>query len=247
MGFLDRLFGKSHEGIPPERQDSLPESWPYELVVVPRRKAIETWKALGQEGQGRFWPVIHGNRWQFSRMTEAMGFSEDGVEVIVERGRRASFSAFLDRRIAMDPEIYSSLEMGEWPKVAATPHELLALSSPSPGSRSDDVVIGKIPTSHSWEVPGFLKYGGWNACPLPEDHMAALKSWEDRYGAQIVVVTQDTIECRVKERPRDKESALSLAREHYLYCGDVVDQGLGSVSSLAAVLMVSDSWYFWWD
>jgi hypothetical protein len=40
---------------------------------------------------------------------------------------------------------------------------------------------------------------------------------------------------------------LRLAREHYLYCNDVVDQGTNDLSTLAALLAASDWWYFWWD
>jgi hypothetical protein len=38
-----------------------------------------------------------------------------------------------------------------------------------------------------------------------------------------------------------------LAREQYLYCGDIVDQGTGTLSRLATALMADDWWYFWWD
>jgi hypothetical protein len=44
-----------------------------------------------------------------------------------------------------------------------------------------------------------------------------------------------------------REEALDLAREQYLYCADIVDQGTGSLSLLAANLMVDPWWFFWWD
>ncbi len=52
---------------------------------------------------------------------------------------------------------------------------------------------------------------------------------------------------RVKQRPQTREAAIDLAREQYVYCNDIVDQGVGTLSVLAAVLMESDWWYFWWD
>ncbi len=244
MGFLDRFFGKKPENVPSEQQEPLPESWPYELAEVPPDKALRTWAALRQEGAGKFLPVIHGNRWEFGKMAEAAGLNEDSVDVILERGRSASFSAFMDKVVAMAPEIYADPDLGEWPKEAATPYEVFALTAPAPGKTA---IIGKVPTSQSWELPGFLKFGSWNDCPWPEEHMAAFRHWEELYGAEIVVVTHDTIECRVRNRPKDKDSALALAKEQYIYCPDIVDQGVGSISALAAVLMVSDSWYFWWD
>ena len=35
--------------------------------------------------------------------------------------------------------------------------------------------------------------------------------------------------------------------EQYRYCIDIVDQGVTSVSALAAILMEAPYWYFWWD
>ncbi len=43
-----------------------------------------------------------------------------------------------------------------------------------------------------------------------------------------------------------RREALKLAREQYLYCGDIVSQGVGSIAGLAAILEVSTHWYFWW-
>ena len=31
------------------------------------------------------------------------------------------------------------------------------------------------------------------------------------------------------------------------YCPDIVDQGTDNLATLAAILMVSDWWFFWWD
>ena len=38
-----------------------------------------------------------------------------------------------------------------------------------------------------------------------------------------------------------------LALEHFLYCTDIVNQGYGTVEALAAVLLKSKYWHFWWD
>ena len=40
---------------------------------------------------------------------------------------------------------------------------------------------------------------------------------------------------------------LLIAREQYVYCSDIVEQGAQTLSALAAVLMESDWLYFWWD
>ncbi len=55
------------------------------------------------------------------------------------------------------------------------------------------------------------------------------------------------MDLRVTRRPQSRAEALELAREHYIYCNDIVDQGLGTLSALAACLMANDLWEFWWD
>jgi hypothetical protein len=57
----------------------------------------------------------------------------------------------------------------------------------------------------------------------------------------------DTVELRVRRRPGSRDEALALAREHYAYCNDTVDQGTKDMATLAANLMGSDWWFFWWD
>ena len=57
----------------------------------------------------------------------------------------------------------------------------------------------------------------------------------------------DVMNIRVQRKPDTRAAALDLAREHYVYCSDIVDQGAGTLSALAAALMENDWWYFWWD
>jgi hypothetical protein len=52
---------------------------------------------------------------------------------------------------------------------------------------------------------------------------------------------------RVRQRPKTQAEALDLAREQYSYCSDIVEQGAGTLSALAAALMENDWWYFCWD
>jgi hypothetical protein len=92
-----------------------------------------------------------------------------------------------------------------------------------------------------------MHYGNWNDCPSPAYHVAALRSWRDRYGAELVGFNADTLNLRVSRKPPTREEALALAREHYFYCNDIVDQGVRTYRKLAAGLMESDWWFFWWD
>ena len=73
-----------------------------------------------------------------------------------------------------------------------------------------------------------------------DDHAMKLAAYMsqlcERHGAEIVCVSSDVIECHVARPPVDDEDALALARAQYLYCADIVDQGMETVSALAGAL-----------
>jgi len=137
--------------------------------------------------------------------------------------------------------------LGEWP---AKPDPSIGLSVARnilTGVPLPKVYVGIAPTDDWTTIPAYLRWGGWNECPAAEYHVAAMRGWRDRYGAELVGMSDDTINLRVASRPRTREEALALAREHYIYCADIIDQGFPSYSALAAYLMANDWWYFWWD
>lgn len=105
----------------------------------------------------------------------------------------------------------------------------------------------KIPTDDWTTIPAHLRWGGWNEHPHPEYHIAAWRSWRNKYGANLIGMTHDTLIMRVEKPPNSRKEAYKLAEEQYLYCNDIVDQGVGSVTNLAAGLLNSGYWFFWWD
>lgn len=138
-------------------------------------------------------------------------------------------------------------EVGDWP---TTPQDSLGLSVATDiltGKALPKVYIALLPTADATEVPAYLRWGGWNACPEPAYHVAALRAWRERYGAELVGMAFDTLNLRVARKPKTRDEALALAREHYVYCSDIVEQGTQTFSVLASALMNDDWWYFWWD
>jgi hypothetical protein len=115
------------------------------------------------------------------------------------------------------------------------------------GKPRKEVFIAKLPTMDHWTIPLHLHFGGWNACPYPEEHAALARYWEEGYGARIAVVTSNTVEFTVERPPLDPEHCARLAQEQYIYCADIVNQGVGSVPTLAGALRGSSRWFFWWD
>jgi hypothetical protein len=135
---------------------------------------------------------------------------------------------------------------GEWPsEVPLSPG--LSVATDTTDQPLPKVHIAIIPTDDWTTVPAYLNWGGWNDCPDPEYHVAALRSWRDRFGAELVGLSFDTTNLRVARRPATREAALELAREHYLFCNDIVEQGTDTLNGLAAYLAADDWWFFWWD
>jgi hypothetical protein len=147
---------------------------------------------------------------------------------------------------AMEAEPHEP-KLGEWPSEPdpspglSVAYDLLKVA-PLP-----KVYIGIAPTNDWTTIPAYLRWGGWNDCPAAEYHVAAMRLWRDLYGAELIGMSFDTINLRVSNKPKTREEALALARSQYVYCADVIDQGVQTYSALAADLMANDWWYFWWD
>jgi hypothetical protein len=93
-------------------------------------------------------------------------------------------------------------------------------------------------------------FGGWNDCPYDAEHVAVLRYWHERYGVDLFAMGGDIIECVVERPPTTREEALNLAREQLLYAPGTLGEfsgGGSSVPELAAALLNSRHWLFWWD
>jgi len=137
--------------------------------------------------------------------------------------------------------------IGDWPDTPDVVGGLSIANDILTGQPLQKVLIGLAPTDDWTTIPAILRWGGWNGCPAAEYHVAAMRSWRDRYGAELIGMNSDTINLRVAVRPKTREEALALARDQYVYCPDNIDQGVGTYSALAAALMANDWWSFWWD
>ncbi|MDQ1012424.1 hypothetical protein QFZ82_006909 [Streptomyces sp. V4I23] len=89
---------------------------------------------------------------------------------------------------------------------------------------------------------------GWSAkAPLPL-LCALLRSWEDRFGAQVVAVFGSELYVSVARPPVEAEHANLLALEHVLSTADnIVDDPPTPFPEYAAELVGRTSWSFWWD
>lgn len=122
-----------------------------------------------------------------------------------------------------------------------TPYEVLS------GRLKPLMFTGLVELDDPAELFARLGYGGWNGCPEANVHVALHRHWRERYGAEVVAVSESVVECQVARPPSDRKAALALAVEQRAYCDDIVEQGVGSTAALAATLLDSPVWYFWWD
>lgn len=116
----------------------------------------------------------------------------------------------------------------------------------------DDVVetiLFEVPVKNPWEVIAWFPMGGWNECPEASEMMAVCRYWYEKYGAVPAVISHDELEFTVENLDACKENAWELAKEHYAFCPDRVDQGThsGTIGEVADCISKSNVWYFWWD
>jgi Domain of unknown function (DUF4253) len=164
--------------------------------------------------------------------------STSAIRESLEKQRDATAAIIAAGRLPNEP--------GDWPAVAE-PMTSTSLIDWQTARPLPEAYIIRLPTSDWTEIPAHLRMGGWNACPPAEYHVAAFRSWRDRYGAELVHVGGSTVDIRVKRRPQTRDEALALADELFLYCEDIIVQGYGDPAPLAAALMAGDWWNFWWD
>jgi hypothetical protein len=109
------------------------------------------------------------------------------------------------------------------------------------------VTLALVEGAWAWAVPWTLGFGDFNDCPSADDHAAVHHHWAERYGAELTCLSSSVLELSVARLPRTREDALALALEQYAYAPDIVDQGTGTVSVLAARLLDARTRFFWWD
>jgi len=265
MNFFQRLFGRRPTTPPQKTSTPAPAAtspvalaampqFPYPLQAARGAEAVRQWRTLQAEWRKEGCSaLLLGDEKEVRRVTESFECNETPVERVIENAKSQKPFRFFRQQLAgireyLDPEDeYDPWQAGEWPRQPVEPQELGAHRDVLTRKPKETVYFAKIPTVHAFEIPAYLQFGGWNACPWPQEHVAILRRWSERYGLEMYAYTGDVIECEIARPPAGRKEALKLAREQYLYCSDIVDQGVGSIASLAAILEVSTHWYFWWD
>lgn len=216
-------------------------------LVVRGGDAMEIWQKLRRPMQRQgYWPVVAGEP---TRVRELALPAPPTVEKALQGAAQLDLARWREDRRASDPEYYSASE-GTWPRTAVVSRvtgSLLAHTDPLNNRPLPEVAIVLVKAANSYEVPAILGWGGWNNCPEAAVHVAQLREWNRRFGAELYSLTLDTLEVTIERPVETREAALALAREQYMYCEDLVHQGAETLNNLAASLLGARAWHFWWD
>jgi Domain of unknown function (DUF4253) len=217
------------------------------LTVLGQNAEAKLYHLRSECSQTGLYPVIFGEDSVFETIKSYAEFHKTRTfQTITAKSLPIDAAAWL-REELQDFDDDGGLELGEWPteplNISDSLQNHLDLMT---REVLPQVSIGLIPTKQSWEVFAALRWGGWNACPQPEEHCAIHRYWFEKYGVQIVGMTQDALECTVTKPPSTQVESLELAREHIAYNGDL-DSSIETLSEYAATLLNAKLWHFWWD
>ena len=108
------------------------------------------------------------------------------------------------------------------------------------------VQIALVPASAGWEVPALLAWAGAEPANIGgSEHLSVLYFWHESYGADLVALGLDQLECLVSRPPGDARAAFELAVQQYAYCPALMDNLVPAIGALAATLF-GRHWLFDW-
>ncbi|BCJ47166.1 hypothetical protein GCM10010168_72450 [Actinoplanes ianthinogenes] len=196
--------------------------------------ALRWWERLRAEYPASgLWPLL---------------MEEDTPEYLADSYTYATVDESLAQAYALDGSkllVPDFVDEGEWPSEPERPgFGLPYFRSGQPAQ----VTVALVPAAEPWLVPVVLHYGGWNKYPSPGEHAAIMRYWQERYGAELVVLTGTTVEYAVARPPLTRPDALALAGRYRAYNDGEYDlYGAEHLTDLAAGLLGAQVWRMWWD
>jgi hypothetical protein len=131
--------------------------------------------------------------------------------------------------------------------------KLDGLTGPGPGVRRitgpyppGSVLL--VPAAAGYEVPvlvpGLIRATNTDLGPV--DHLAVLRHWHQRYGAELYYAAGSDLELAVARPPARTDDVARCAVEQTVYCYDL-SQLFGEPEDVAREQARGNHWSFWWD
>lgn len=214
---------------------------PFDYEIVPGAEAADRISELRKRESCV--PVVLGEPSRLATLASLLR-SNGSFDETKRKGLALDVDKWIRDRRASDPDYY----IADGPLTGVEPVEpLTSVRDVLSGTYLPKVAIALCRVTEPWEVAAVLRPGGWNDCPDSTVHLAFFKRWYELYGAVVTSMTDDVIEFTIAHPPKSPQQAMRLAEEQFVYCADIVHQGVNSIRNLAAILTSANNWYFWWD
>jgi len=222
----------------------------YSTQEIAGIRAIELWELKRDSyfTSGEY-PFLIGDSEDLARLEVVANFELRTPSEIIACSQDFDLSHWMTKRRAEEERYHFDADkvLGTWPDHQASPKFLSVHRDTQTRQVKPRVKLGLARIGEPWHLPAVLRFGNWNDCPDAVVHCALLRSWQSQFGAEIAGASSNTLECIVSRPPQDREAALALAWEQFWYCDGIVHQRCRTISNLAASLIDSNYWYFWWD
>jgi hypothetical protein len=220
------------------------------IIEVPGVDALAELHRLTERAEsGGPWPVLLGGEESLELIQGAIEPNREyygSTEAVLKAADQVNVRDWLAQRKQDEADLYKDLESPTGPSEVQPSPGIVTHLRPN-NKPLKRVFIGLIEVSRPADVFAHLFWGGWNDCPDAPTHVAIHRYWEQAYGAKVVSITHNIVQCLVSRPPRTQDEAMQVADEQFLYCPDIVIQGVGTITNLAASLANEEGWYFWWD
>ncbi len=110
------------------------------------------------------------------------------------------------------------------------------------GAKPD--IVGVLNSVDKYQILRQVQTDGIN-WEIDNDSLVNLiKKFDKKYSLDLIGASGDWCEFKINKEP---QSWMTLAKEAYQVCPDIVDQGTGTVEELANDMKRTKRLYFWWD
>ncbi len=254
MGWLDFLSNRKRsprvEEIPPPPPPDLPPEFPYPLIGLQGKDALEWIDRLRREAQqSKAWPVLLGSKAEVEELVDQWPRGIPSMAVTLSEARRLRLEQCLEARLEQHPELRHRLSsVDPWPKVPSSMPHLQSHLEPETRQIKRRVFIAQVPVAEGWHLPLALGLDGADGTPSAIEKAVFARSWLEVYGAEIIAATSRSMEFYVTRPPAAPQECIKLAHEIYHFCPNQVDgaSGASSLTHLAANLQGSPFWFFRW-